>query len=137
MDVFSCKVKLTFLLVGTAMTVTLVIAPMSLIPMAIYFKFPFGQCYVNLNSVLAMLNSRGYVRDRGSPDNSDLTSIQVAPPSEALGYKSKPTDISVIVRRSTALVDAQNESDPNMGHAFEVPKLVRWLLFLATRSIII
>ncbi|KAN0135267.1 hypothetical protein V8E53_006832 [Lactarius tabidus] len=95
----------------------------SLIPMAI--GVPLGKCYVN--SLLAMLNSREYVRSRGSPNNSDnsfsLTSIRVAPPSEAFGSKSKPTDISVIVRRSAALVDAQNESDPNTGRAFEVPKL--------------
>ncbi|KAN0128876.1 hypothetical protein V8E53_013249 [Lactarius tabidus] len=108
---------------STALTISLVIAPRSLIPMSI--GNPLGKCYVN--SLLAMLNSRGYVRSRGSPDNSDnsfrLTPIRVAPPSGAFGSKSKPTDISVLVRRSTALVDAQNESYPNMGRAFEVPKL--------------
>lgn len=102
---------------ATAMTVTLSIAPRSLIPMAIYF--PLGKCYVN--SVLAMLNSRGYVRDLGSPNNSDnsfsLTSIRVVPPSESFGSKSKPTNISVIVHRSTALVDAQSKSDPNMARS--------------------
>jgi hypothetical protein len=87
------------------------------------------------------LNSRDYVRDRGSPDNLDnsfsLSSIRVELQTEAFGSKSKPTDISVIVCRSTALVDAQNEFDPNMGNTCEVPKLVRWLHFLATRAMLI
>ena len=88
------------------------------------------------------LNSRDYIRVRASPENSGnsfaLTSIRIAPPSEAFGSQSKQTDISVIVRRSTASTHAQNKIDPKMGHAFEGPKLVRSLHFayLATRSIL-
>ena len=88
------------------------------------------------------LNSRDYIRVRASPENSGnsfaLTSIRIAPPSEAFGSQSKQTDISVIVRRSTASTHAQNKIDPKMGHAFEGPKLVRSLRFayLATRSIL-
>ena len=87
------------------------------------------------------LNSREYIRDRASPENSNssftLSSIRVAPSREAFGSQSKQADISVIVRRSTACTHTQ--FDPNMGHAFEGPKLVRSALrfaFLATRSIL-
>ncbi|KAN0135300.1 hypothetical protein V8E53_006865 [Lactarius tabidus] len=108
---------------GAAMTISFIISPESMLPLAIFI--PMGKCYVN--SLLAMLNSRDYIRGRSSPDNSDnsfdLPSIRVAPPGEAFGSKSKQADTSVIVRRSTASVDAQNKSDPNMGHAFKVPKL--------------
>ncbi|KAN0135303.1 hypothetical protein V8E53_006868 [Lactarius tabidus] len=96
-------------------------------------QLPVGHCTQvsnpdgNLPPYGKMLNSRGYVRNRGSPDNLDisfnLSSIRVAPPSEAFGSKS--TDFSVTVRRSTALVDAQNGFDPNLRHTFEVLKLVR------------
>ncbi|KAN0135261.1 hypothetical protein V8E53_006826 [Lactarius tabidus] len=108
-------------LLGVAMTIGFIASPESMLSMA--FFMPLGKCYVN--SVLAMLNSRDYVRSRSSPDdwgNSfGLSSIRVVPSGEA---KSKQPDISAIARRSTALVHAQKKSDPNsMSHAFEVPKL--------------
>ena len=85
------------------------------------------------------LNSRDYIRDRASPDNSfALSSIRVAPPGEAFGSQSKQTGVSVVFRRSTPSAHTQNTFDPNVGHAFEGPKLVRSLrfAFLATRSIL-
>jgi hypothetical protein len=81
--------------------------------------FGVSPCVYLLTVFTFRLNSRDYIRGRSSPDNSDnsfnLSSIRVAPPGEAFGSKSKQTDISVLVRRSTASVHAQNKSDPNMG----------------------
>ena len=86
------------------------------------------------------LNSRDYIRVRASPENSGnsfaLTSIRIAPPSEAFGSQSKQTDISVIVRRSITSTHTQNKSDgsdPNMEHASDGPKLVRSLRFAFSR----
>ncbi|KAN0135297.1 hypothetical protein V8E53_006862 [Lactarius tabidus] len=106
---------------GAATTISFIISPGSLLTMAIFI--PMGKCYVN--SLLAMLNSRDYIRGRSTPDNSDnsfnLSSIRVAPPGEAFGSKSKQTDIA---RRSTAPDHAKNISNPNsVSHSFEVPKL--------------
>ena len=79
------------------------------------------------------LNTREYIRDRASPENSDnsyaMSSIRVAPPSESSWSQSKKTDISVIIRRSTASTHTRNKFDPNTGHAFEGPKPVRSLHF--------
>ncbi|KAF8257463.1 hypothetical protein EI94DRAFT_1740792 [Lactarius quietus] len=114
-------------LLGAAMTISFIVLPESLLPVAIFF--PMGKCYVN--SVLAMLNSRDYVRGRSSPDNSNnsfkLTSLRVTPPSDALDFeplksKSRQTDGSVM-HRLTASNYARKNSDDNVGHTFEVPKL--------------
>ncbi|KAN0141551.1 hypothetical protein V8E53_000013 [Lactarius tabidus] len=109
---------------GVATTISFIVSPESMLTMAIFI--PMGKCYVN--TLLAVLNSRDYIRGRSSPDNSDnsfdLSSIRVVPPGEAFGSKSKQTDMSVIARRSTAPDHAQNISNPNsVSHAFEVPKL--------------
>jgi len=115
---------------GAAMTLSFILSPESLIPIAIFFTM--GKCHVN--SVLAMLNSREYVRGRSSPGKSNnsfkLCSFRIAPPSDALGSetlesKSRQTDGSVLVDRSTESNYARNRSDDKVGHTFEVPKLVR------------
>ncbi|KAF8269873.1 hypothetical protein EI94DRAFT_1724080 [Lactarius quietus] len=89
-------------LLGAAMMISFIVLPESLIPMAIVFSM--GKCYVN--SVLAMLNSRDYVRGRSNLDDSNnsfkMISSLVAPPSDALeferfeGLKSRQTDGSVM-----------------------------------------
>ena len=86
------------------------------------------------------LNSRDYIRDRGSAEKPDssftMPSIRVALPDEPLGSQSKQTDISVIVRRSITSAHTQNKSDgsdPNMEHASDGPKLVRSLRFAFSR----
>ncbi|KAI9443452.1 hypothetical protein H4582DRAFT_1195967 [Lactarius indigo] len=56
-------------LLGTAMTISYIITPSSMISVA--FFWIMGKCYVN--SLLAMLNSRDYVREQlsaGHPDNA-------------------------------------------------------------------
>jgi len=110
-------------LIGLSMTIAYIRSRESLISMAIFFTM--GKFYVN--SVLAMLNSRDYVRDRSGPDNSDnsvnLTSFQIAPPSDALESKSRQTDGSIMVQRSTASNYALDKSDDIVGHTFEVSKL--------------
>ncbi|KAI9443476.1 hypothetical protein H4582DRAFT_1198452 [Lactarius indigo] len=109
-------------LLGIAMTISFLVAPSSMIQVA--FFWIMGRCYVN--SLLAMLNSRDYVRERSSANNTDnsfnLTSIQIAPPSEAYGSKSTRTGVSVTVHRSTAPDFASRKSDRNVGLTFEVPK---------------
>jgi len=100
-----------------------IVSPSSMISVAVYL--PLSKCYIN--SVLALLNSRDYIRDRSAPssDNSIyLSPIRIVPPDEALGSKSTQTAISIVVRRSTASDQAQNQSDHNAGHTFDVPKLL-------------
>jgi len=108
---------------GAAMTISFIVSPSSMISVAVYL--PLSKCYIN--SVLALLNSRDYIRDRSAPssDNSIyLSPIRIVPPDEALGSKSTQTAISIVVRRSTASDQAQNQSDHNAGHTFDVPKLL-------------
>ncbi|KAI9443462.1 hypothetical protein H4582DRAFT_1196849 [Lactarius indigo] len=109
---------------GTVMTISFIVAPNKIIYMG--FFWGMSKCYVN--SLLAMLNSRDYVRERSSADTTDnsinLTSIQIAPPSEAYGSRSRGTSSSVTVHRSTAMDFSQNKSDHNveLGFTVEVPK---------------
>ncbi|KAH9060506.1 hypothetical protein EDB87DRAFT_1683737 [Lactarius vividus] len=111
-------------LLGTAMTVSYIITPSSLIPVA--FFWIMGKCYVN--SLLAMLNSRDYVREQlstGNPDNaSNLSSIRIEPLSEAYGTKYRQPGVSVTVHRSTTSDFAPNKSDHNAGPTFHVPEQV-------------
>lgn len=104
---------------ATAMTISFVILPNSLIPEAIFWTA--NKCYVN--AVLAMLNSRDYIRDSQSTtyvsDNSfNLTSIRI---SEDHRSKSRRQGDTIdIVHRSTI---SNRESDDHVGHTFEDPKL--------------
>ena len=88
------------------------------------------------------LNSRDYIRERASPKHTEhsfaLSTIRVTQPGAAFGSQAKPTDISVIVHRSTTSSHPQEKFDPNMRHVFEDSKLVRSLrfAFLVTRSIL-
>ncbi len=74
------------------------------------------------------LNTRDYVRERSSAENTDnafnLSSIRIDPPSETYVSKSKRTGVSVTVHRSTASDFAQSKSDNDVGTTFEVPKPV-------------
>ncbi|KAI9465031.1 hypothetical protein BJY52DRAFT_1393298 [Lactarius psammicola] len=109
-------------LLGTAMTVAFVFAPASMMQVA--FFWIMGKCYVN--SLLAMLNTRDYVRERSSAENTDnafnLSSIRIEQPSEAYMSKSRRTGVSVTVHRSTASNFGQGKSDYDVGPTFEVPK---------------
>jgi len=102
-------------LLGTAMSVSFVVAPSTMFSLA--FFVVSSKCYVC--SLLAMLNSRDYIRDRSTADHPDdsltLSSIRIDAPREAHG-------VSVTMHRSTALDFAPSKSDHNIGPAFEVPK---------------
>ncbi|KAH9028389.1 hypothetical protein EDB85DRAFT_2291262 [Lactarius pseudohatsudake] len=76
------------------------------------FFWPMGNFYAN--SLLAMLNSRDYVRERSSTDNKhdnafSLSSIRVGQRSE--GDKSRRPAVSVTVHRSATTDFAQDKRD--------------------------
>ncbi|KAI9443521.1 hypothetical protein H4582DRAFT_1202719 [Lactarius indigo] len=76
------------------------------------FFWPMGKFYAN--SLLAMLNSRDYVRERSStdkkPDNAfDLSSIRIEQRSE--GDKSRRPAVSVTVHRSATTDFPQSKRD--------------------------
>ncbi|KAH8989850.1 hypothetical protein EDB83DRAFT_1098090 [Lactarius deliciosus] len=76
------------------------------------FFWPMGKFYAN--SLLAMLNSRDYVRERSSTDNKpdnafDLSSIRVEKRSE--GDKSRRPAVSVTVHRSATTDFQQGKRD--------------------------
>ncbi|KAN0141827.1 hypothetical protein V8E53_000289 [Lactarius tabidus] len=93
----------TAILAGT-MVITFSVSPSSLIYMAV--NWVMSKCYVN--SLLAMLNSRDYLRDRSaaSPssnvDGVNMSSIRIDP-LNTHGTKSGPAGVSVTVYRSTPL----------------------------------
>ncbi|KAH8984311.1 hypothetical protein EDB92DRAFT_1491126 [Lactarius akahatsu] len=73
------------------------------------FFWPMGKFYAN--SLLAMLNSRDYVRERSSADDNafGLSSIRVEQRSE--GDKSRRPAVSVTVHRSTTTDFPQGKRD--------------------------
>ncbi|KAN0141820.1 hypothetical protein V8E53_000282 [Lactarius tabidus] len=95
---------LTTILAGATVIVFLV-SPSSLIWMPV--NWVMCKCYVN--SLLAMLNSRDYLRGRSaaSPSSNDdgfnMSSIRIDPLSNAHGTKSGPAGVPVTVHRSTPL----------------------------------
>jgi len=103
-------------LLGVAMSVSFVVAPSTMFSLA--FFIVSSKCYVS--SLLAMLNSRDYIRGRSTADHPDdsfaMSSIRIDTPREA-------HSVSVTMHRSTALDFAPSKSDHNVGPVFEVPKL--------------
>ncbi|KAI9465029.1 hypothetical protein BJY52DRAFT_1184071 [Lactarius psammicola] len=108
------------LLTGAAMTISFVVSPSSLIWLAILWVM--SKCYVN--SLLAMLNSRDYIRERSTTIKLDYaispSSIRIDPPSEAYGSKSRQPGISV--HSSTTSDFGRNKSDHDVGPTFNIPK---------------
>ncbi|KAN0140590.1 hypothetical protein V8E53_001799 [Lactarius tabidus] len=80
---------------GTSMTISFAVAPSSLIWVA--FSVVMSKCYINC--LLAMLNSREYVRDRSTTDNRDnaynISSLRIGSSSEACRSKSSQPGITV------------------------------------------
>ncbi|KAH9054884.1 hypothetical protein EDB87DRAFT_1406655 [Lactarius vividus] len=75
-------------LLGIAAIVSLVVSPSSMIWLA--FCWVMGEC--NVNSMLALLNSRDYIRERASADKAfSLSSIRYDQRSEAHGSKPRQT----------------------------------------------
>jgi len=118
---YSINSGLLTCLLAVAMTISFVVSPSSLIWLSFYWAM--SKCHVN--SLLAMLNSRDYVRDRSvtsNPENAlNLSSIRIEPSSDAFESKSGQADT---VHRSTALNFARNKSGHDVEPAlrFEVPK---------------
>ncbi|KAF8261545.1 hypothetical protein EI94DRAFT_1833265 [Lactarius quietus] len=109
---------------GIAMTICFAVAPSSMIWIA--FFWVGSKCYIN--SLLAMLNTRDYIRDRSITDNQDnaynLSSIRLEPPNEAYGSKSRQAGVTVTVHHSTASDFVRSKSDHTKGTTFEDPKPV-------------
>ncbi|KAH8989080.1 hypothetical protein EDB92DRAFT_2104383 [Lactarius akahatsu] len=104
-------------LLSLASTISIVVPPSSMIWLAFYWSM--SKCYIN--SVLAMLNSRDYIRGRQSTtdrqDNAySISSIRVAPSNEAR--------VSFSVQHTTTLGYGRNKSDHDEEPTFEVPKPV-------------
>jgi len=110
-------------MLGIAMFVSFRVASSSLVWLA--FFWAVAKFYVN--SLLAMLNSREYVRGWSNLDNTDNaynpSSIRIDARSGANGPKSREIGVSVTVHRSTALDFTQNKSDQRP--TLEVPNPTR------------
>jgi len=115
------------LLTSILATITLIFFVMvptsSLIWQSIFWTS--GKCYVN--SLLAMLNSRDYLRERSESDNSEanraynMTSVLQ---SKAFykSNKTRTTAVTVDIHRVNAM-DFAGESDNNMESVVELGKL--------------
>ncbi|KAH8984192.1 hypothetical protein EDB86DRAFT_3084744 [Lactarius hatsudake] len=101
-------------LLGITSTICFIAVPATMVWLA--FSWAMCKCYVN--SLLAMLNSRDFVRDRSESGNTDnayhLSSMRVGQLSEAA--------VCVSVHRSTRLDYGRNKSDHDDEATFEVPK---------------
>jgi FlaA1/EpsC-like NDP-sugar epimerase len=110
---------------GTGMTISFAVAPGSLIWVA--FSFVMSKCYIN--SLLAMLNSRDYVRNRSTTttDKRDsahnVSSLRIGSSSDAFGTKSRP-GVTVTLHRSSASDFERRNSEHAIEPTFEDPKPV-------------
>ncbi|KAH8986426.1 hypothetical protein EDB86DRAFT_2832716 [Lactarius hatsudake] len=109
-------------LFGTAAIISLVVSPSSMIWLA--FCWVMNEC--SINSMLALLNSRDYIRGRTSADKTfSLSSIRHG--SSVHGSKPRQTGVSVTVHHSATSDLSRNNSGPNVEPTFEVPKPLFWL----------
>ncbi|KAI9443467.1 hypothetical protein H4582DRAFT_1924958 [Lactarius indigo] len=106
-------------LLSIATTISFVVSPSSLIWVAFFWSM--SKCYVN--SLLATLNSRDYIRGRqpttNKQDNAyNISSIRIEPLSEAR--------VSISMQRTTAttLDFGRNKSGHDQEPTFEVPEPV-------------
>jgi len=99
-------------ILGAAVAISNVASPSSSLS-SLAVLWVLSKCYVN--SLLAMLNSRDYVRDRSTTDNQEnayhLSSIRIAPQSEVHGTKSGQPGVSVSVHHTTKTDFGGNKSD--------------------------
>ncbi|KAH9037375.1 hypothetical protein EDB83DRAFT_2318571 [Lactarius deliciosus] len=106
---------------GTAAIISLAVSPSSMIWLA--FCWVMNEC--SINSMLALLNSRDYIRGRTSADKTfSLSSIRHEQRSEAHGSKPRQTGVSVTVHHSATSDLSRNNSGPSVEPTFEVPKPV-------------
>ncbi|KAH8984833.1 hypothetical protein EDB92DRAFT_2116952, partial [Lactarius akahatsu] len=120
-------------LLGTAAIISFVVSPSSLFWLA--FCWVMNEC--SINSMLALLNSRDYIRDRTSANKTfSMSSIRHEQRSEAHGSKPRQTGVSVTVHHSATSDLSRNNSGPSVEPTFEIPKpmglrisrsTVRWL----------
>jgi len=104
--VYSINTGLLTCVLAVAVAISAVVSPASLISIAILWVL--SKCCVN--SLLAMLNSRDYIRDRSTTDNLEstfkLSSIRIKPLSEA-----RQPSVSINVHHSTITDYGRNPSD--------------------------
>jgi len=104
--VYSIHTGLLTSVLATAVTISSAVSPASLIRVAI--RWVLSECYIN--SLLAMLNSRDYLRDRSTTNNLEstfkLSSIRIEPQSEA-----RQPSVSINVHHSTITDYGRNPSD--------------------------
>jgi len=110
-------------ILGAAVAISNAAAPRaSLTPLAILWVL--SKCYVN--SLLAILNSRDYVRDRSTTDNPDnaysLSTFRIAPRSEVYGTKSGQPGVAVSVHHTTKTDFGGNKSDNDHGEPTFAPQ---------------
>ncbi|KAH9057314.1 hypothetical protein EDB87DRAFT_1686429 [Lactarius vividus] len=119
---YSINSGLLTCVLATAMTISFVVSPSSLIWLAFYWAM--SKCYVN--SLLAMLNCRDHVRDRSTTDHPDnpfnLSSIRIEPPSVTYGSKPNQPGLSVTIQRSATSDFGRSKYDRGVEPTFEVPK---------------
>ncbi|KAH9171886.1 hypothetical protein EDB89DRAFT_2243248 [Lactarius sanguifluus] len=97
----------------------LVVSPFSMIWLALCWVM----CQCGINSMLALLNSRDYIRGRTSADTSfNISSIRLEQRSEAHESKPRQTGVSVTVHHSATSDFSRTNSGPDEGPTFEVPK---------------
>ncbi|KAN0124660.1 hypothetical protein V8E53_014874 [Lactarius tabidus] len=109
-------------ILGVAVTVSFAVSQASLICLAIFFVL--SKCYVN--SLLAMLNSRDYVRDRSTTDNPEnaisLSSIRIDPLSRS--KPGQPGGVTVTVHKSAKSDFGREKTDLDEEPAYEIRKSV-------------
>ncbi|KAH9060299.1 hypothetical protein EDB87DRAFT_625313 [Lactarius vividus] len=105
-------------LFGTAAIISLVVSPSSMIWLACCWVM--SEC--SINSMLALLNSRDYIRERTSDKTFSLSSIRYEQRSETHRSKPRQTGVTVTVHHSATSDFSRNNSGPNVEPTFEVPK---------------
>jgi len=106
---------------AAAMAISSIVSPDTLIWLSLFWTL--SKCQVN--SLLAMLNSRDYLRDKPmtNPDTGyNLSSIRIEQMSEAYLSKSGQSGVSVTVHRTTTSDLGRNKSDHDGETTFKVQK---------------
>ncbi|KAI9438054.1 hypothetical protein H4582DRAFT_2076647 [Lactarius indigo] len=107
-------------ILGTAMTVSFVVSPSSLTWLA--FFWVMSRCYVN--SLLALLNSRDYLRGRSIPGNLELDNAYDVSSIRVISGPSSGAGIFLSAYRPTTLDFGRNKSGYDEGLDPKVPKPV-------------
>ncbi|KAN0127345.1 hypothetical protein V8E53_014869 [Lactarius tabidus] len=108
---------------GVASTVSFTVSPTSLTWLSLFWAMTKCQ----INSLLAMLNSRDFISDRptiNADTGYSLSSLRIEPQSEAYMSKSGQPGVSVTVHRSTTSNYGLDKSDHDGETTFKIRKPV-------------